>query len=62
MKKIQKKLTLKKKTIAQLSEQTLNNDKQKKVVGGFTYTYCSCYNTSCDCHNNCPPTTYGGPC
>ena len=36
MKKIQKKLVLKKKTIAQLSEQAIDNDKIKQVQGGIS--------------------------
>ena len=42
MKKMKKKLVLKKKTIAQLSENAIGGDKLKKVMGGCTCTCCGC--------------------
>ena len=51
MKKIQKKLVLKKKTIAQLNDQALSNDKLHNIKGGGSH-----------CHTACVYTTCGGPC
>ena len=42
MKKIQKKLVLKKKTIAQLSENAVSPDKLDDINGGCTCTCCTC--------------------
>jgi len=60
MKKIQKKLVLKKKTIAQLNDQAISNKKLNQVQGGKT-TICSIqvctilYTAKCTntCHTYC---------
>ena len=59
MKKIQKKLVLKKKTISQLSENAISPDKLIKVQGG-SVTGCG---TRFRCVTaNCYSTHGGGPC
>ena len=47
MKKIQKKLVLKKKTIAQLNDHAINYKKLKQVQGGKTYNCESGYIYTC---------------
>ena len=54
MKKIQKKLVLKKKTIAQLSEQDISFDKLKELKGGGSHC---CTAFDCPTFNYCPTTS-----